>query len=62
MMIGLPNDTLHTIEQSFSFGDKLQKKYGAGVLYSITTPYPGTYIFNHQQKLGITITTKRSKD
>lgn len=58
MMIGVPGDTLITIEQTINFAEKLQKIYKVGVILGCTVPYPGTYYYNQARNLGISISTK----
>ncbi len=55
LIIGQPYDTKDTIENTKNFALELQK-LGARVVFSVSTPYPGTYMYNHPQKLGLTIT------
>jgi len=55
IMIGHYCDTLDTSEQTLRFGEYLMKKYIVAVIYSITTPYPGTAIFKNPDKFGIKI-------
>lgn len=58
LMIGIPGDTLVTIKQTLDFAETLQREYKVGVIVGCTVPYPGTYYYNHAQKLGISIATK----
>jgi radical SAM superfamily enzyme YgiQ (UPF0313 family) len=59
MMMGLPEDTITTIKQTIDFGIRLQKTYKATVLLGCFVPLPGTYYYNHANKLGISIMTKK---
>jgi radical SAM superfamily enzyme YgiQ (UPF0313 family) len=54
IIIGQPFDTLETVRTSIDFALELQS-YGASVLFSISTPFPGTYMYNQRGKLGISI-------
>jgi radical SAM superfamily enzyme YgiQ (UPF0313 family) len=54
LMIGQPYDTHETILDTIKFASELQS-YGAKVLFSVTTPYPGTYLYNQADKFGIEI-------
>jgi anaerobic magnesium-protoporphyrin IX monomethyl ester cyclase len=58
LMIGLPEDTEITIQQTIDFSEYLQKKFEVGVVLACTTPYPGTYYYNHTKDLGISLSTK----
>jgi len=62
MMIGQAEDTYETVKQTVAFATHLQCKYKVGVLCSITTPYPGTFMFNHPESLGIRIQWKDYND
>ncbi len=53
-MIGFPNDTKETIKKSLEFAKKL-KRFGAHCTFTVLTPFPGTYFYNHAEELGITI-------
>jgi anaerobic magnesium-protoporphyrin IX monomethyl ester cyclase len=57
LMIGLPEDTLETMEQTIDFAEKLQKNYDVGAVLACTTPYPGTYYYNHSKDMGISLST-----
>lgn len=54
LIIGQPFDTKETIQNTINFGLELQK-LGARVVFSISTPYPGTYMYTNPDKLGLTI-------
>jgi len=58
MMIGLPEDTEETIEQTLDFAERLQTEYKAGVVLASTVPYPGTYYFRHADDLNLRISTR----
>jgi radical SAM superfamily enzyme YgiQ (UPF0313 family) len=57
VLVGLPEDTATSIEQTIDFAVRLQTKYEICVMLSCLVPYPGTYYFNHAEELGITIST-----
>ncbi len=42
IILGHHLDTKETIEETISKGKDLKEKFGANVLFSINTPYPGT--------------------
>ncbi len=52
-IIGHPYDTKKTISETVGFADMLQTKYKARCLASALTPFPGTYLYNHMDELGI---------
>lgn len=54
-IIGNHSDTDETLSESIAFMDKIQTKYGAYVAISPNTPLPGTELYNHPEKYGITI-------
>lgn len=54
LIIGQPFDTVDTIRQTIELGVELQK-LGAQIVFSISTPYPGTYMYNHPDELGLEI-------
>lgn len=54
LIIGQPFDTEDTIKETIAFGLYLQK-LGARIVFSISTPYPGTYMYDNQEELGIEI-------
>jgi radical SAM superfamily enzyme YgiQ (UPF0313 family) len=49
-MIGQPFDTKESVADSVNLALELQS-YGARVLFSITTPFPGTYMYNRHEEL-----------
>lgn len=51
MMIGLPNETDDSIKKSL----ELAEKYADSALWSVLTPYPDTYIWDHAEEFGIKI-------
>ncbi len=53
-IIGFPDDTKETIKDTFELAKKI-KKLGAICNIVILTPFPGTYLYNHADELGITI-------
>ena len=52
-MIGQPNDTHETLQQTFEFVKKLQRDYGAMMFCSINTPFPGTEQYIRRNELGL---------
>ncbi len=57
LIIGQPFDTPETIDQTIAIGLELQNR-GAQIVFSISTPYPGTYMYNHTDELGLEIINK----
>lgn len=54
LIIGQPYDNENTIKDTIDIGRELSK-LGARIFFSISTPYPGTYMYNHSSELGIKI-------
>ena len=54
LIIGQPFDTKDTIKNTVSFALELQD-LGARVVFSVSTPYPGTFMYNNPDKLGLKI-------
>ncbi|HZY31477.1 MAG TPA: radical SAM protein [Candidatus Methylomirabilis sp.] len=52
-IIGHPYDTEQTIKETLDLALRLQNEFSTQVLFSIATPYPGTYLYNHAAKLGL---------
>jgi len=57
-IIGHHCDTFETIDMTVNLGMKFKKEYGAAVAFSTNTPYPGTYLYEHAEELGVKIHTK----
>jgi len=53
-MFPFPEDTRETIRQTKEFMIEL-KEMGANLIVAHTTPYPGTYLYEHADELGIKI-------
>ncbi len=49
-----PEDTVETAMETKNFMNELSR-LGAVVLISMTTPFPGTYLYDHAEELGLTI-------
>jgi len=60
-MIPHPEDTLATIAETKRFMLEL-KALGALVIVSATTPFPGTYLWNHANELGVRIVSDDLED
>ena len=53
-MIPFPDDTPKTIRETKEFIKKINK-LGSKIYLSYTTPYPGTYFYEHADEIGIKI-------
>jgi anaerobic magnesium-protoporphyrin IX monomethyl ester cyclase len=60
-MVPHPEDTLETIAETKRFMLDL-KALGALVIVSVTTPFPGTYLWNHGNELGVRIVSDDLED
>jgi anaerobic magnesium-protoporphyrin IX monomethyl ester cyclase len=60
-MVPHPEDTLETIAETKRFILEL-KAQGAVVIVSATTPFPGTYLWNHANELGVRIVSDDLED
>lgn len=56
-IIGHYCDTIETIEETLSFVKRIQSDYGAFVVGSVNTPFPGTEQYEKSEELGIKIHT-----
>lgn len=52
LIIGQPFDTQDTVRDTINFAKEL-RHLGARVVFSICTPFPGTYIWDHVKELGL---------
>ncbi len=52
-VLGHPADTVETMRRTIDFGIHLQTQYHSVVLFSIAVPYPGTYMHEHADELGL---------
>lgn len=57
-IIGHPEDTEETINETLDKALTLKKKFNANILCSINTPYPGTELHREHEKLGVKILIK----
>lgn len=57
VIIGHAEDTIETILYTINKSKSLRDRYGANILYSINTPYPGTEQFINANEMGIDILT-----
>lgn len=56
-IVGHAFDTKETVEKTISFAKYLSDKYGARVVCSVNTPFPGTEQFEKREELGIKVET-----
>ncbi|WP_066500537.1 B12-binding domain-containing radical SAM protein [Abyssisolibacter fermentans] len=57
-IIGLPGDTVQTLEETFEYMRKFKASKRVHLSVSVLTPYPGTYVYNHAEDIGVNILTK----
>lgn len=58
-MLGHHTDTPATIRKTVDMARRFHEQYGVSCAVSSSTPYPGTYLYEHRDKLGITIHARR---
>jgi radical SAM superfamily enzyme YgiQ (UPF0313 family) len=56
-MVPHPEDTWQTIKETEALMEEL-KDQGAHIFVSFTTPFPGTYLYDHVEGLGVEYTTR----
>ena len=56
-MIPFPDDTKKTVEQTIAFAKKLMEFGVETSSFNLTVPFPGTYLHEKAEKLGIKLTT-----
>lgn len=57
LLIGHPQDTTETVHKTIQLGRELTQ-VGADCVYAISTPLPGTELWDNAEQLGITICTR----
>ncbi|MBU7023633.1 MAG: radical SAM protein, partial [Theionarchaea archaeon] len=60
-IIGHPEDTLKTVEQTIQFAEELKSLDSQGRVFTnmgVATPYPGTLLAQHSEELGITVLSR----
>lgn len=57
-IIGHAFDTKETVEKTLKFAEYLSQEYGARVVCSVNTPFPGTEQYERREELGIKIYTE----
>jgi radical SAM superfamily enzyme YgiQ (UPF0313 family) len=60
-MIPHPNDTMETIQETESLMREL-KDLGVQIFVSLTTPFPGTFLYDNTEELGVQYTTRDTDD
>jgi anaerobic magnesium-protoporphyrin IX monomethyl ester cyclase len=58
-MLGHHTDTPETIRATTAMAIRFHDQYGASCAVSASTPYPGTYLYDHRAELGITLHARR---
>lgn len=56
-IVGHAFDTKETVEKTLKFAEHLRNEYGARVVCSVNTPFPGTEQYDRREELGIKIYT-----
>jgi len=56
-IIGHAFDTPETVEKTLAFAKHLRETYGARVVASVNTPFPGTEQYERREELGIHLNT-----
>ena len=57
-IIGLPGDTKESLMNTFEYMRKFKGNRRVRQSISVLTPYPGTYIYNHADEMGVKIISK----
>jgi len=57
IIIGHPQDTLKSVEDTFNYAEHLLKIGATRIMMSLLTPYPGTQAYNEAEQLGIRFLT-----
>lgn len=57
-IIGLPGDTKETLEETFEYMRRYKDNKSVHLSVSVLTPYPGTYVYNHANEIGVNILTR----
>jgi anaerobic magnesium-protoporphyrin IX monomethyl ester cyclase len=58
-MLGHHTDTPETLRKTADLARRFHETYGASCAVSSSTPFPGTYLYENRDELGITIHAKR---
>jgi anaerobic magnesium-protoporphyrin IX monomethyl ester cyclase len=61
-MVGHHTDTVETMEKTILFAKELVDNYKVGIRVSRSIPYPGTYIYDHADELGVSILSRNWDD
>ena len=57
LILGLPQDTLQTMEQTIDFACQLKNEHGVRIQIGLNTPFPGTPQFERSEAFGIKVHT-----
>jgi radical SAM superfamily enzyme YgiQ (UPF0313 family) len=60
-MVPHPEDTMDSLQQTETFMNEL-KKLGVQIFVSLTTPFPGTYLYHNAEKLGVEFVSHDTND
>lgn len=58
-IVGHAFDTVETVEKTLDKAQQFRDKYGARVVCSVNTPFPGTEQYEKREELGIDLKTKK---
>ena len=58
-IVGHAFDTVETVEKTLNKAQLFRDKYGARVVCSVNTPFPGTEQYEKRDELGIDIKTEK---
>ena len=62
VMIGHPDDTWETAQETIRFSQELQEEYGVVVSFAVATPFPGTLMFRRAAELGLVMCSANFDD
>jgi len=62
MIIGIPGESLESIQKTFDFGYKLQREYEANIMVAWFVPYPGSYYSEHLADYQVTLINGKDYD
>lgn len=62
VMLGHPDDTWDTAQETIRFSQELQEEYGVVVSFAVATPFPGTAMFRQAAELGLVMCSTNFDD
>lgn len=60
-VLGLPGETISSLEENFMLISQL-RQLGVNIEVTLATPFPGTYLYEHADELGVEIKHKKWKN